>query len=119
MDDKETSHGKLCGGGILPTGASAKPLRWDKTSVGCAERGEPRKRSLGRQPGPNRAGHGNGFGLFSFLMTIVGSHREGFKQGSGLTDLGRRCCRLPWAGGTTGEQDRRQGASFCSYAGVQ
>lgn len=42
-------------------------------------------------------------------MDIMGSHLEGFKQGSDLTDLGRRCLRLPWAGGTAEEQERKQG----------
>lgn len=42
-------------------------------------------------------------------MDIMGSHLEGFKQGSDLTDLGRRCLRLPWAGGTAEEQEGRQG----------
>lgn len=34
----------------------------------------------------------------------MGSHPEGFKQGSDLTDLGRRCCRLPWAREEAGSQ---------------
>lgn len=57
MNNKEINHVKPWRGRVLPTEASARTVSWEKTSVGgCVQRGELKKRSLERQPGPIRAG---------------------------------------------------------------
>lgn len=74
--------------------------------------------SLERQPRPNRRGPCRSWRRVWFVFIFVammGSHVEGFKQGSDLTDLNymiERFLRLPHGARIAEKQEWRQGASW-------